>query len=174
MKFTKLLSLCLATAFTVFACKKQVPNTTNLLNDADNIFIKQARIENFSETETAKRAISKSMDSAVLSFAQQMLTEHAKAQSDLQIMGTIVGFTATDTIDAAHAAILSQLETFTGRTFDSTYVHNQVSDHQASISFYADELKKGNQLNVRSYANANLQNIQIDYVTADSIAKAYP
>ena len=173
MKFTKLLSLCLAGAFIVLSCKKQAPDTTILLNDADNIFIKQARIENFSETETAKRAISKTMDSLVLSFAQQMLSEHARAQSDLQVMGTIVGFTATDTIDAAHTAILGQLDTLTGRTFDSTYIHTQVLDHQNTISFYADELKNGNQFHVKSYANANLQNIQIDYQSAYNIDTTY-
>lgn len=173
MKFKPLLGLFLAIVFMVLSCKKQVVNTNNQLNEADNIFIKQARIENFFETETAKMVIQKTMDSVVLSFAQQLLSEHLNSQSDLQIMGKIVGFTAADTIDAAHAATLSQLDTLAGRTFDSTYIHTRLTDYQAAISFYTDEVKNGNQLNVRSYANANLQNIQFDYSRADSISTAF-
>ena len=173
MKITRLFGFSLVSVLIAAACKKKVADTSNLLNEADNNFIKYARIENFSEAETAKKALLKSADSVVLSFANQLLSEHLRAQSDLQIMGRIVGFTATDTTDVDHMAALSQLDSLTGRAFDSTYIRTRLAGHQAAINAYAAETKNGNQLNVRSYANANLQNIQIDYQRADSIATAF-
>ncbi len=78
-----------------------------------------------------------------------------------------------DTTDAAHTATIAQLDILTGRTFDSAYIHSQILDHQEAINFYTDELVNGNQLNVRAYANTNLQNIKIHYQRADSIANAF-
>jgi putative membrane protein len=102
-----------------------------------------------------------------------MLAEHTAAHNDLKTMGGVVGFTVKDTIDAARATTIAQLNTLTGRDFDSTYIHNQLLDHQAAINFYTDELNNGNQLNVKAYANTILQNIRLHYQRADSIATAF-
>lgn len=170
MKIAKLLGACLVVAIVVLSCKKnETPVVTNQLNDADSIFIRLAGYSNFAEVETAKVAISKSTDSLLLVFAQQMLAEHTKAQNDLKTMGTIVGFTVKDSIDTAHAATIARLDTLTGRTFDSTYIYAQLADHDSMTNFYTDEIKNGRQMNVRAYAGSILQNIQADQVLADSV-----
>lgn len=173
MKILKLLSGCVMAAATILSCKKEDTTVSNVLNEADINFIRLAGISNHSEIETAKVALAKTADSVVLSFAQQMITDHTNAQSDLKTMGSVVGFTIQDTVDAAHTATIAHLDSLTGRTFDSTYIHTQLADHNETINFYGDELAKGNQLNVRAYANTNLQNIKIHYQRADSIANAY-
>ncbi len=173
MKISKLIAGCFVAAAAILSCKKEDNNVTNVLNDADKNFILLAGICNFSQLKTAEVAISKTTDTVVLSFAQRMLMEHTKAQNDLKTMGTVVGFTVTDTTDAAHAATIAQLDTLTGRTFDSAYIHTRLLDYPATINFYTDELKNGQQLNVKAYANTILQNIQTDYQSADSIASAF-
>lgn len=155
------------------ACKKENKSTNNALNDADNNFIKLAGIGNYSETETAKIAISKTADSVVLSFANQMLTDHTNALSDLKIMGSIVGFSVKDTIDTEHTAIAAHLDSLSGRAFDSAYIHTQLAEHATAISYYSDEVNNGNQQNVRAYANTLIQSITMHYQRADSIAEAF-
>ncbi len=172
MKIAKLLGACLVVILTSGSCKKEDNNINNLLNEADSNFIRLASIGNVSEIETAKIAVSKTADSVVLSFAQQMLMEHTNAQNDLKTMGGVVGFTVKDTTYAANATI-TQLASLTGRAFDSTYIHTQLPEHQAAISFYTEELNNGNQMNVRAYANTILQNIRVHYQRADSIATAF-
>jgi len=173
MKILKHSGAILVAALAIAACKKEETSIDNQLNEADNNFILLAGINNFTEIQTAKNALLKSADTVVVSFAQQMLTDHEQAQSDLEVMGTIVGFSVKDTIDAAHAATTAQLDTLTGRTFDSVYIHTQLLEHETMINHYADELKNGSQLNVKAYANTNLQNIQLHYQRADSIATAF-
>ncbi len=174
MKIAKLLAEGLIVAVTILSYKKEDNNIANVLNNADNNFIRLAGISNKSEIEIAKIAVLKTADSVVLSFAQQMLNDHSNAQSDLKTMGTVVGFTVKDTtIDAAQATTIAQLDSLTGRSFDSTYIHSQLLDHQATINFYTDEVTRGNQLNVRAYANTNLQNIRLHQQRADSIAAAF-
>lgn len=174
MKIAKVLGACVMVAVTILGCKKQQNvNLSEKMNGADSSFIVLAGTSNYAQIETAKVALSKASDSLVLVFAQQMLSEYTKAQSDLKVMGIIVGFTVKDTIDAAHNTTIAQLDTLTARAFDSAYIHTQISDHQAMINFYSDELKNGRQINVQGYANAILQNIQTDLQTADSIAVAF-
>lgn len=172
MKIAKLLAAGLMAGVTILSCKKE-ENVNNQLNAADNNFIPLAAASNTAEIEAAKVAVSTTTDTIVLSFAQQMLSEHSKAQEDLKIMGNVVGFTVKDTIDAAHAAIIMQLDSLAGRTFDSTYIHTQLADHQATIQFCIEELNNGQQLNVKAYANTILQNVQVHYQRADSIATAF-
>lgn len=174
MKIAKLLGGFFLAAIAFISCKKEDnSNINNALNDADNKFILLAGLSNSSETETAKIAVSKTADSLVLSFAQQMLSEHTRAQSDLKTMSAIVGFTVKDTIDTAHTTTVTLLNTLTGRAFDSAYIHTQLSHHQGTIIFYTDEIKNGRQMNVQAYANTNLQNIRLHYQRADSIATAF-
>lgn len=172
MNILKMITVFFAAAVIIVACKKEDTNINKQLNDVDNNFVLLAGINNAAEVQTAKTAISKSTDTIVLSFAKQMLLQHDSAQSDLKIMGNIVGFTVKDTIDAAHAAIIPQLDTLTGRLFDSVYMHTELANLQAMTNLYTGELKDGRQLNVRAYANTNLQNIQINYGRADSIVIA--
>ncbi len=172
MKIAKLLTGCVLAAVTILSCKKE-EKVNNQLNTADNTFIPLAGMSNAAEIGTAKVAVSKTTDSVVLSFAQQMLFEHSKAQEDLKIMGKVVGFTVKDTVDAAHAAIIAQLDSLAGRTFDSAYIHTQLDDHKATIQFCIEELNNGQQLNVTAYANSMLQNVQVHYQRADSIANAF-
>lgn len=173
MKILKLLGVCLLAVLTILSCKKEGDTINNQLNEADNNFILQAGMSNVSEIEAAKVAVLKTTDTVVSSFAQQMLADHTAAQNDLKTMGGVVGFTVKDTTDAALATTIAQLNTLTGRTFDSTYIHNQLLDHQATIDFYIDELNNGNQLNVKAYANTVLQSISLHHQRADSIANAF-
>ena len=171
MKIAKLLCGSVLAALAIVACKKQQNETvSNQLNQADSTFISLAGPCNSSQVQTANLAISKSADSAVLSYAQQILAEYSKAQTDLKVMGTIVGFTVSDTIDTVHATIISQLETLTGGTFDTAYIRTQLADYPSIVTFYNDEIKNGLQINVKAYANSILQNIQLDVQKADSTA----
>jgi putative membrane protein len=172
MSVAKLLVGLLIAAAAITSCKKEDTAINNQLNEADNNFIIQVGTSNLAEIETAKAALAKTADTIVLSFARQMLTGYTRAQSDLKTMGTIVGFIIKDSLGTA-PPISSQLDTLTGRTFDSTYIHTRLQDQQSMISFYADELKNGQQINVKAYANTNLQNIQMYNQRADSIAAAF-
>ncbi|WP_018611953.1 DUF4142 domain-containing protein [Segetibacter koreensis] len=174
MNIAKLLGASLITAITILSCKKENNiNLNNQLNDADKNFIVVASNSNSFEIQSAKIAVSKTRDSVVLSFAQQLLTTHTNAQSDLKIMGTVVGFSVRDSIDAAHQTIIGQLDTLTGRSLDSTYIHTQLLEQKAFMNLFTDEVKNGQQMNVKAYANTILQNIQVDYQRADSIATAF-
>ena len=170
MKIAKLIACCVLTAASIWSCKKEVKVNNSQLNAADNDFIALAATINAAETATAKVAVAKTIDTMVLSFAKQMILDHSSVQGDLKIMGNLVGFTVKDTIDAAHAAIISHLDSLTGRSFDSAYIRNELTSHQETMQFCIKELNTGQQLHVTAYANNLLQNEQLHYQNADTIA----
>lgn len=170
MKIIKLLGGCFFAAVTLLACKKENKVNNQQLNTADNNFIQIAATSNAAYVLAAKVAISKTTDTIISSYAQQILSAHSAAQDDLKIMGKLVGFTVRDTIDESHAAIITHLDSLAGRMFDSAYIHNELSAHQETIQFCTKELNDGQQLNVTGYANNLFQNVQLQKQRADSIA----
>jgi putative membrane protein len=77
-----------------------------------------------------------------------------------------------DTIDAAHVTLMQTLQGLSGRAFDSTYIVNQVSDHQKTVTDFQTELSSGSRSEVKDYANKYLPKIQMHLQKADSIATA--
>lgn len=173
MKIAKLLAVCFLTAINILSCKKKEEVVNKPLNAADNDFITLAATANAAEVATAKVAIAKTIDTLVLPFAQQILLNHSGRQDDLKIMGKLIGFTVNDTIDAAHAIVISQLDSLTGRSFDSAYIKSELTSHQQTMQICIKEINSGQQLNVTSYANTLLQDEQLHYQLADSIAINY-
>ena len=152
------------------SCDKNDDNKGNDLNATDKNFLVNASISNNAEIELANLAVSKAVSPVVTSFAQQMITDHTTAQSDLKDVANKVNFAITDSIDALHQVLKDQLTTLEGSAFDSAYIHSQVADHDQALSLYNLEQTSGNQNGVLYYANNYKPKIQMHRDLADSIA----
>jgi len=102
-----------------------------------------------------------------------MMTEHQKAQTDLKNLGTSVGNAVKDTIDPAHVALATQLNTLSGRAFDSVYIYSQVADHDVTIANFDNEQRNGRHKDVKSFADNYRPHIEMHRQRADSIARAF-
>jgi putative membrane protein len=170
MKILKLtLAGCLA-ACCLISCSE---DDDDQLNSQDRTFLTQASISNTAEVNAATLASTKATNGAVKAFAMHMLSQHNTAQTDLKNLGANVGHAVKDTLDPAHVTIAMQLSAMSGRAFDSAYIHTQVIDHQATITFFQNEQSAGQHEDVKRYANTYLPHIQSHHQRADSIARAY-
>jgi putative membrane protein len=153
------------------ACDKDDDNNNNnQLNTTDRTFMLNASLSNSAEIDAANLAVTKSATPAITAFAQQMITEHTTAQSELKTLGTSVSYAVSDSIDSAHISIKQMLDTLSGRAFDSAYIYNQVTDHQSAVTNFQTEQSSGQNASVKSYANTYLPHIQAHLQAADSIA----
>ena len=75
-----------------------------------------------------------------------------------------------DSVDSQHTALLQTLQGLSGREFDSTYIVNQIADHQKTVDDFQAELNAGSKTEVKDYANKYLPKIQMHLQQADSIA----
>jgi putative membrane protein len=170
MKISKVIAAGFASVIFLTSCDKQ---NDNQVNSTDQTFMTQASISNNAEISAATLAASKATRAEVKAFAQFMLAEHPMAQADLKNLGSSVGFNVKDTIDPAHVTLMAQLNTLTGRRFDSMYIHSQVTDHQTTLTFFQTEIASGGHASVRSYATTYMPHIQAHLTRADSISRAF-
>ena len=169
----KILKLTLAGCLIACSLVSCSEDDDDQLNSQDRTFLTQASISNNAEVGAATLASTKATNGAVKAFAMHMLAEHTTAQNDLKNLGANVGNAVRDTLDPAHVTLAQQLSAMSGRAFDSAYIHTQVSDHQATITFFQNEQSGGQHDDVKRYADTYLPHIQSHYQRADSIAKAY-
>lgn len=168
---TKILFACLIMSAVFISCDKNNKDN-NVVNTQDRTFLVQASLSNTAEIGAGALASTKGDSSAIRDFGQMMVTDHTKAQTDLKTTGTNVGVNVTDSVDATHAAMLVTLTGLSGRQFDSVYIINQITDHQATIAAFQTELNSGSRSEVLNYANTYLPKIQMHLQKADSIATA--
>jgi putative membrane protein len=170
---TKSLIACAALSMTLFACSKDDDNTnSNVLNSTDSTFIMHVALGNSAEVEAGTLAASNGEEPGIKSFGQMMVTDHTTAQGDLKTVGTTVGVAVKDSVDAEHTTLMETLNGLSGREFDSTYIINQIADHQKTVADFQTELSSGNRSEVKDFANKYLPKIQMHLEKADSIATA--
>jgi putative membrane protein len=162
--------VCTALSVSLLACTKDDNKNSNTLNDADKTFIMQVSLGNSAEVGAGALASTAGEDSLVKAFAAMMVTDHTTAQGDLKTLGTNVGVDVKDSVDSQHTALLQTLQGLSGRAFDSTYIVNQIADHQKTVDDFQAELNAGSKTEVKDYANKYLPKIQMHLQQADSIA----
>jgi putative membrane protein len=154
------------------ACSDDDDEDMNTLNSVDRTFLAQAARSNRAEIGAGQLAVTKGNNASVRAFGQQMVTEHTTAQTDLLSRATTVGYPVSDTLDAAHQALMQQLMTLSGRAFDSVYMRSQVNDHQQTMALFNSEITGGQHQQVKGYANQYLPAIQMHHHKADSLYNA--
>ena len=151
------------------ACNK---DDDNELNSTDRNYITMTSISNNAEIMAGQLAATKGNTAMVKSYGSMMVMEHNLAQTDLKNRGSAVGVTVADSVDAEHRALMTYLNSLTGRSFDTAYINSQVKDHQKTIDIFQTEINSGQHQQIRAYANEYLPHIQMHYNKADSIRKA--
>jgi putative membrane protein len=146
-------------------------NNNNTVNQTDRDFMMNAAYGNNAEIDAGSMAASKGTDSSVKMFGQMMVSDHSTAQTELQSVAAQTSVTLPTGLDSAHQAMKAQLQSMSGHTFDSVYIHSQVMDHQKTISLFQNESSNGSNQRVKDYANKYLPIIQTHYQKADSISR---
>jgi putative membrane protein len=104
----------------------------------DNVFVTKAASSNMFEIESSKVALQKAKNAEVKSFAQQMITDHTKAGKDMMAVAP----DAPKAMDAAHMAMVKDLQEASADKFDAEYVDAQVKAHDEAVALftkYADD-----------------------------------
>lgn len=171
MKLTKKILLpCLVSGIIFFSCSKDTDE--GKVNAVDQTFIMEVSLSNTAEIQAGTLTAGKAEDIGIRSFGEMMVMDHTTAQNDLKTTGSNLEVAVKDSIDAEHVAMMETLNTLSGRAFDSTYIINQITDHQKTIEAFQNEINSGSHIQVTSYANRYLPKIQMHLRVADSIATA--
>jgi putative membrane protein len=161
-----LMSILILTS--VVACRKD-----KKLNDTDENFLMKAAAANYNEIDAGQLAATRATDPAVQSFANMMVSEHQTALNELKTIAADEEVTLPTGPDQAHVAAKQQLMLLSGRAFDSTYIHMQVTDHQATINLFQDEIDNGQHKKVQDYSDKYMPHIRTHLNMADTISDRF-
>ena len=102
---------------------------------APSVFVKKAALDGMTEVEAGKVALSKSQDPAIRDFAQRMVNDHGKANSELESLAMRKGLTPPKQLDAEHKEMLDALTSKNGQGLRpgvrGTHEHGSLEGHRA-------------------------------------------
>jgi putative membrane protein len=139
--------------------------------DAD--FMKAAASANFDEIDAGQLASTKASDASVKAFGQMMVSDHTKFEAALDTLAKSKQVTLPAGPDQAHIDLNQRLMKLSGRAFDSTYIHAQVTDHRGAVELFQNEINHGKDSTVKGYARRYFSIIQVHLNKADSIAQKF-
>jgi putative membrane protein len=130
------------------------------LSEADRAFVTKAAQGGLMEVAAGKLAAQRGLDAAVKTFGQRMVTDHTAANEQLQSLAHSKQLVLPDSLSKDQSAALGKLETLIGRDFDQTYSRMMVKDHTEDISEFEKEVKRGQDVEIKSFARSTLPTLQ--------------
>jgi putative membrane protein len=137
---------------------------SNLAGDTD--FINTAGQANLAEILAGRVAAKKAGREAIRDFAQSMVADHLQAQDDLTRIAQQEGVSIPRRPDTEHQRTNAQLDSLSGRKFDSAYMNYQLMDHEVAIQLFETETREGKDSLCRAYAARYLPKLRHHYEMA--------
>jgi putative membrane protein len=95
------------------------------------------------EVEVSQLALSKTQNPQVRTFAQQMIDDHTKANSELQALAKQKSLKVPDAPDMMHRASLKMLQAKSGTGFDESYISQMNKDHDKAMALFQEAAASG-------------------------------
>jgi len=126
---------------------------------ATGFWLKAAQGGN-AELELSRLAINNAEKPEVKQFAQTMLTDHSKANNEINALSTNKNVALPKTLDAKHEELRGKLSGLKGADFDKLYVSTMLQDHQEAVSLFSDAAKNEKDPDVKGWAAQTLPVLQ--------------
>lgn len=140
--------------------------------DADD-FVEDASAKGVAEVEAGKLAQEKGTAADVKAFGAMMVKDHTAANEKLKSIADqkkLEVSTDAELLDKAKAMIL---DLRSAKSFDQAYANNQVKAHEATIEIFEDEIKNGDDGQLKAFATETLPKLKAHLEQAKTLAKAH-
>jgi putative membrane protein len=137
-----------------------VANRAAAAGGADQGFVTRAAIGGMTEVEMAKLAGDRALSSDVKKFAEKMVTDHTKADEELEKIASGKSLKFPHALDADHKAKLEMLNKKSGTEFDRAYVQAQVAGHEKMRQLLDHEAKNGKDADLKAFAEKTLPTVE--------------
>ena len=135
---------------------------------APAMFVKMAALGGMTEVELGKIAQTMAKDSNVRKFADEMIKDHSKANTELATLAKSKGLAVPSTLDSEHSAIVQKLSAKTGSDFDAAYSKQMMEDHDKTIELFEGATKSADK-DVAAFAKKTLPTLEKHKQMADSL-----
>ena len=108
------------------------------------------------EVEMGKLASQKAQNVEVKKFAQMMVADHTKANSELKSIATKQKISLPTEIGPRHRSTIDELNRLAGADFDREYVQAMVDDHEADVQLFEDQAEDESDQQAKAFAAKTL------------------
>ena len=131
---------------------------TDADNDSDEAkdFITEAAQGGIAEVELGKMAVTKAASPEVKKFAQMMVDDHTKANTELKELAQKKGVQIPAETDSSHKSTMEDLRNLVGAEFDKEYVENMYDDHKHDVAEFEDQSENASDPDVKAFAAKTL------------------
>ena len=186
MKPITIYLFCLLLAMTT-ACNKKSENTEtdaeeiaeeqndqkfdNTSMEGDSEFAMKAAEGGLLEVRLGELAQNQASSSKVKEFGQQMITDHSKANSELQELAKQKNISIPTSLSEDKQKKVDDFASKKGAEFDKAYSSYMVKDHKEDIDEFEKEADKGNDPELKAWAAKTLPTLKHHLMMAEEAEK---
>ena len=141
------------------------------LSHSDKKFIEEASEGGMAEVAMGQLGQEKAQSPEVKQFAQKIVTDHQQANQQLMQIAQQKGVELEKEVSKKDQRAMEHLRGLSGAEFDKKYVEHMVKDHQKDIKAFEKEANKGEDSDVKSFAQQTLPTLREHLQTAESLAQ---
>ncbi len=122
-------------------------------------FVEAATESGIAEVVTAKLALEKSQNGEIKTFAQQMVTDHTKANQKLADIARKLDIEVPDEA-ALTDKVKKMILEWRDESFDKSYVNNQVDAHEKAVELFKKEASSSDKAELKAFASETLPTLE--------------
>jgi putative membrane protein len=127
---------------------------------SDQQFVTQASAAGLAEVNLARLALDQSNNADVKKFAQHIIDEHTKANTELNSLADMHRLLPAQGMDAQHQQLMQRLGQLRGEAFDRAFLDAMVKDHKDAVSLFERESKDGQDKDLKKFASDTLSTLK--------------
>jgi putative membrane protein len=129
---------------------------TSSLDRSDQQFLQTAASANSAEIQMGKIAQQNSSDPRIRQIGSDLVKDHTKANQELQHLAASKGLSLTFQPTSGQQREIQSLQQKRGDDFNKAFLNRNVKDHQKTIALFQKQSQKGQDPDVKAWANKML------------------
>lgn len=139
---------------------------------ADRAFLKMAAESDMREAHLGQMAEAQASAETVKTFGKTLDQDHTESYRALEQVASSTAQSIPKGIDVARDKSIGQLMHSKGKSFDRDFVRHEIQDHEKAIAAFKREADKGENPQIKSYAQQTLPTLEKHLHQAESLAKS--
>jgi putative membrane protein len=127
----------------------------------DSEFMTKAASGGMLEVQLGQQVAQKATTPEAKQFAQQMVTDHTKANAELKALAAQKNITLPTTLGKDQQKVYDEVLAEKGAELDKKYVSAMLTDHQEDIKEYQGAVTQSSDADVKTFAQKNLPVLQM-------------
>ena len=136
----------------------------------DAKFVWNAAEGGMMEVKLGKLAMEHAANADVHMFGERMVTDHTKANQELQRIADKKGYKVPTDPDKKDLDVFNHLKDLKGADFDAAYIKDMVKDHEEDVAEFTKASKECKDEDVKAFASKTLPVIQDHLNLAKKVA----